>query len=602
MRSRRWKVTGRVLRIGMGASVALWTALPGRATADAPAGRVGRAVIAGVTPGAVATYPDKTAHDYPKGRLELHEGMALSEMHTLETDAHGRLCMALTPGALACVRPSTSIRLDRLEQMTDGLPESGKDLLRRIELSLTRGGMLLHGGVPTPNLIIHVVTPAGVVDAHGGEFVVMEDQGSWVIGASAGGVTFSTAGGKQEVTEGKLLRLTRDAAGKFSGRLEDSGVAPLVNRFDMCTEFFPDLEPLVFRPDGVDLGGLAGWIGSPAGVTMVGDPMVWSDVSPSVPVAAPETTLRSPAPAAPVGGGHWTVERIWEWYRSVGVIRGVNYRPHTVVKPGDFWRADAFKADEIDKELKLAKDSGFNSVRVQLELSIWNADRQGMLQRLQQFLDLASSHGLSVVPVLFDDSDVTSGTPGGANGNNVAALREQYVRAITGALRGDKRILFWDIYSSEQTGSVADKNLAVIESAFRWAREEHTRQPLTAAVWGGADDPISGRLMELSDLVTFGAFDSPPVFRARLKACEAFKRPVVCTDWMDRHNGNTFADILPILSERGVGWFSHSLVGNSVTATTATQATGRSQDLLKPDGKPYDNREIELIKAFQFIR
>jgi len=305
-----------------------------------PAGRVGRAVIAALTPNATATYPDKTVHDYPQGHLDLREGLALSELHTINTDPHGRMCMVLTPGAMLCVRPSTSVKLDRLEQMTDGLPETGKDLQRRIELTVTQGAVLLHAGPPTSNMTIRLAIPVGTVTANGGEFLVMQDKGDWVIGSYRDGVSVTTPDGTQPVAEGKLLRLTRDASGRVSFKFEEGGVEPYRNRFDMCLEFFPELGKLVFLPTGVDLGGLQSWLGTPGGIVMVGDPLMWSDVTPSVRYDQVPLSVRTP-PAAGRGdaGGQWTRDQIWAWYRNAGVIRGVYYIPRVAVNAIEFWQA-----------------------------------------------------------------------------------------------------------------------------------------------------------------------------------------------------------------------------------------------------------------------
>ena len=65
-----------VRRVGT-CMLAMWLAAAWTQASKAQqAGRVGRAVIVGLTPKAVARYPDKTAHDYPQGQLELREGMA----------------------------------------------------------------------------------------------------------------------------------------------------------------------------------------------------------------------------------------------------------------------------------------------------------------------------------------------------------------------------------------------------------------------------------------------------------------------------------------------------------------------------------------------
>lgn len=622
----------------VGGRLAIYVGLALALTGGAPAaraeagGRIGRAIVAAMVPDATATYPDKTVHDYPQGHLALREGMALSELHTLATDKHGRMCLVLTPGGMLCVRPSSTVKLDRLEQMTDGLPESGKDLQSRIELSVTGGGVLIHAGPSSPNMTIQITTPSGVVVAHGGEFVVMFDKGDWVVGSYRGEMSVAAGEAKQGLTEGQVVRLSRDPEGRTTLRLEEGGVQPYYSQFDMCQEFFPELDRMVFLPTGVDLGQLQGWLGTPGGIVAVGDPLMWSDVTPSMPIAQTPLSLRMPAP--PQGGeraGGWTPERTWTWYRNAGTIKGVNYVPRTAINAVEFWQAATFDTNAIDQELSWAQDAGFNSLRVPLSYTVWAADPQGFKDRLKEFLKIADAHHLSVVPVLFDDLNLAGRDP--ALGPQAAPLAgvhngqwtpdparrlvedkaardglENYVRDVTGTFKRDRRVLLWDLYNMAGSGGMGEKSLALLESAFRWARESETRQPITAAVWGDASDPMSARLMQLSDVITFQSFESAELVRARLRACEAYRRPVICSDWLKRQNGSTFADVLPVLAEKSVGWFSRGLVRGrtqqylpeGVTTPPGSEPSVWQQDVLWPDGKAYDSREIELIKAFHF--
>jgi hypothetical protein len=595
-------------------------------------GRVGRAIVAALAPHATATYPDKTVHDYPQGRLELREGMALSELHTLNTDEHGRICLVLTPGAMLCVRPSTSVKIDRLEQMTDGLPETGKDLQRRIELTLNGGGILIHAGPPSPNMLIQITTPMGTVTAHGGEFLVVQDKGDWVVASYRDDVSVAAGSGKQEVPEGASIRLVRDPEGRVTMQKEDVGVDSYRNNFDVCQEYFPELDQMVFLPSGVDMERVQGWIGTPGGVMPIGDPLAWSDVTPSMPLSQVPISFRTPS----VSGrgdrtGGWQPERIWRWYRDAGVIKGVNYVPRTAVNATEFWQAETVDTNSIDEELNWANQSGFNSVRVPLSYAVWEADSKGFKDRLKKFLDLAHEHHLTVVPVLFDDLNIAGRDPVlGKQADPVPGVHnsqwtpnpgrkavedlstrgrlEKYVRDITGTFYRDKRILFWDLYNMPGSGGMGEKSLSLLESSFRWAREADTRQPITAAVWGDANDPMSARLMALSDLITFQSFENATLVQMRLRACEAYRRPIVCSDWLKRQNGSTFVDVLPVLADKGVGWFSRGLVRGRTqlylpdhrTEQDGTEPKVWQQDVLWPDGKPYDRREIELVKAFHF--
>lgn len=599
---------------------------------EEPAGRVGRGIVVALTPSIVATYPDKTAHDYPQGRLELREGMALSELHKIQSDAHGRACIVLTPGAILCVKPKTSVQFDRLEQMTQGIPETGKALHRRIELTIGGGAALLHAGPSSSNMSIRVQLPIAVVTAQGGEFLMEQDSEGWVVGCSRERVTVSADGASQIVEVGKLLSVSRDASGKTVMRFKEQDVSLMREHFDMCAELLPDLDKMVFLPYGVDTGKLQAWIGTPGGIVTVGDPIVWSDVTPSDTIVIREQQLKTPSvPDRADPSGQWSRDRIWEWYRNAGVIRGVNYIPRTAVNPVEFWQKQTFDTNAVAQELGWAEDAGFNSVRVMLSFPVWADDPDGFKDRMKRVLEIAHEHHMTVVPVLFDDLNVAGRdpvlgkqpdpVPGVHNsqwvpnpGRDVVANKsrwadlERYVKDITGVFHRDRRILFWDLYNVPGSGEMGDKSLPLLESAFRWARSEGLRQPVTAMAWGELSNPISSRLMEMSDLITFQSFGDASLLDIRLRSCEAYKRPVLCTDWLHRQRGNTFEAILPILAEQRVGWYSRGLVkGRAQFYLPDDQrlAAGEEpkvwqQDLLWPDGKPYDRKEIDLIKAFKF--
>lgn len=603
----------------------------GEAKAE-PAGRVGRAIVVALTPHVTARYPDKTAHDFPQGQLELREGMALSELHKIESDRHGRACLVLTPGAILCVRPETSLMFDRLEQMTQGLPETGKELQRRIECTLGSGGVLVHAGPSSSNMFIQIRLPFGVVTANGGEFLLLQGKSSWLVGCSRDRVTVTAAEAGEIVEAGKLLEVKRDSASKVSMRFLDESVDMHREKFDMCVEFLPELGGIVFLPYGLDVGKLQAWMGTPGGLIPVGDPVEWSDVTPSKRIVPFQDVVRTPGVAGrEEPSGQWDRDRIWRWYRNAGVIKGVNYIPRTAVNSLEFWQEQGFDTNVISEELDWAGDGGFNSVRVMLSFAVWASDPQGFKDRLRRLLELAADHRLTVVPVLFDDLDVAGRepvlgqqpepvpgvhnsqwvpNPGRAVIGNQARWRdlEKYVRDITGTFYRDRRVLFWDLYNVPGSGGMGETSLKLLESAFRWARDSRVRQPVTAVAWGELNNPISARLMEMSDIITFQSLGDPLLLEMRLRSCETYRRPVLCSDWLNRKKGGTFDTVLPILAAKRVGWYSRGLVKGRAQfylpdderLKAGEEPKVWQQDVFWPDGKPYDRREVDAVKAFTF--
>ena len=78
---------------------------------------------------------------------------------------------------------------------------------------------------------------------------------------------------------------------------------------------------------------------------------------------------------------------------------------------------------------------------------------------------------------------------------------------------------------------------SLVEAAFAWARERQPAQPLTIGAWTDFDSPFSRRLMELSDVVSFHAYDGLAATEAKVKICPEHGRPVLCIECMARGHG-----------------------------------------------------------------
>ncbi len=99
----------------------------------------------------------------------------------------------------------------------------------------------------------------------------------------------------------------------------------------------------------------------------------------------------------------WPAEKANAWYRDKAWPVGCNLLPSTAVNPIEMWNADTFDPKTIDKELGWASDIGFNTVRVYVHFIVWQQDPEGLKDRMSDFFEIADSHGMTVMLVLFDD-------------------------------------------------------------------------------------------------------------------------------------------------------------------------------------------------------
>ena len=350
----------------------------------------------------------------------------------------------------------------------------------------------------------------------------------------------------------------------------------------------------------------------------------------------------------------WTEAEAQDWWAARRWVCGINFLPSTAVNFLEMWHPDSFDRETIARELGWAGALGFNAVRVNLHLLVWQHDRDGLMERFDWFMETAARHGIDTVPCLFDDCGFGGGepvygpqpepVPGVHNSRAVAcpgraALRdpalwpvfEDYVRDIVGTHRRDPRVLFWDIYNEpgnrmiftargagEYTPDFTGASIRLMRDAFGWVREIAPDHPLSAAAWtitplGSDADPYQTEAdkaaLELSDIITFHAYCEAVRAARVIEYLRRFGRPMLSTEWMARGVDSRIADQLQIYRDQRVGCFQWGLVkGRTQTwlpwPAEIVAAHGGSadkpvwfHDLLYPDGTPYDPAEIETLQS-----
>ena len=594
----------------------------------------GEAIVAAMTGEASARVFTGPVHEGRTAVKDLFEGAALGENSTLMTGKDGRLCTVFSPGAIVCVAPNTEFTIRQLRHTADGLPKSEEDLVRRIHLELHRGRIRVQAGAPMPTMDIRIATPAGTVEAQGGSFVVAQDgQGRWNVMTEAYEVAVVPREGERTgLQAGAGVRLVADGDGPGRVRLEDTDADPELWQFELCNAFFADLESFIQRERAFDRDGLGDYLGLDSAFVDLDSGALVTDASPTIrPSVAGVLPAKRPRPGDGEPGGRWAARRIWDWYDSIGTVKGVNYIPRTAVNSVEMWMAETFDPETIDEELGWARAIGYNSIRVQLQQAVWKADPDGFLKRLDRLLELAAKHDLRVVPILFDDLNVAGENPRvGAQPEPVPGEHnarwvpspgadavkdrgrwpelETYVRDVLDHSKNDKRVLYWDLYNTAGNGGLGEESLPLLEQTFNWARDVDPAQPLAVAAWKEFGSAMAARKLERSDLITFQSFDNAESIEARLMLLKRYERPIICSDWLMRQAGNDFEKVLPVFAVHQVGWFNQGLV-NGKTHKTIQDARYRveknpdvwQQDVLQTDGTPYSEQEVELIRGFRFL-
>ncbi|WP_291986152.1 hypothetical protein [Luteitalea sp.] len=344
--------------------------------------------------------------------------------------------------------------------------------------------------------------------------------------------------------------------------------------------------------------------------------------------------------------GRWSEQQASDWYARQGMLIGANYVPATAINELEMWQAATFDPARIDLELGWAAAIGMNTMRVFLHDLAYAQDPDGFLRRVDQFLAIAEKHRIRPMLVLFDsvwDPFPAVGAqrpprPGVHNSGWVqspgkVALEdpehwprlEAYVTAVVSRFKGDARVLAWDLWNEVDNMndpaylSLEPKNkgelvLALLPQVFAWARAAAPTQPLTSGLWRGGDWsrltelPAIDRLqIAMSDIITFHSYDPPAQLEARIRQLQVYKRPILCTEYMARGNGSTFAGSLPILVQHKVGAINWGLVQGKAQTHLPWDSWRRPyvdrepavwfHEVFRHDGSPYDPKDIVAIKA-----
>jgi hypothetical protein len=342
--------------------------------------------------------------------------------------------------------------------------------------------------------------------------------------------------------------------------------------------------------------------------------------------------------------GRWSDEKAKQWYSSQPWLVGSNFLPSTAINELEMWQADTFDPKTIDRELGWAEAIGMNTMRVFLHNLPWTQDSQGLLNRMEKFLQIADKRHIRTTFVLLDSvwdpypqlGKQRAPKPHVHNSGWVQApgaeiLKDSsrwdqelkpYVTGVLAHFRNDRRVLMWDLmnepdndnppYRGKELPNKAELATELLKREWQWAREVNPSQPLTSGVWKGDwsnDAALSDTArfqLDNSDVITFHSYEPPDATKRRIESLLRFGRPVVCTEYMARPRGSTFQAILPLLKEQHVGAYNWGFVsGKSQTIypwdSWEKQYTGPPpvwfHDIFYPDGKPYDPAEVRLIKT-----
>jgi hypothetical protein len=322
----------------------------------------------------------------------------------------------------------------------------------------------------------------------------------------------------------------------------------------------------------------------------------------------------------------WNQEQANNWAAENGWLRGCNFNPSTAINQLETWQAGSFDPKTIDRELGWAEGIGMNVMRVYLHHLAWEIDKEGFKKRMDTYLTIASKHGIKTIFVFFDDcwnptykaGKQPDPKPGVHNSGwvrdpgdllfsepGMIKILESYVKDILVTFKNDRRIALWDLYNEPGNSGYGNKSMSLLRKVFEWAWEVRPSQPVSSGLWSLNLSDFNKFQAENSDIITYHNYESPDKHQAAIDTLRKYNRPLVCTEYMARRNNSLFTNIMPMLKKENIGAINWGLVAgksNTKYAWDEPIPNGAEpklwfHEIFRPDGSPYKQEEVDLIKG-----
>ncbi|MBQ9803003.1 MAG: cellulase family glycosylhydrolase [Clostridia bacterium] len=350
----------------------------------------------------------------------------------------------------------------------------------------------------------------------------------------------------------------------------------------------------------------------------------------------------------------WSKERIWSWYNSRPWFRGCNYMSADCANRIDQWQELGFEErfKTTEDELKLMQETGYNTVRLIIEYAVWKGEHDGFMERFDRYLSLCAKYGISCMIVLANDcmppkterwqmpylgeQTYDWGYHGGKkhsqHGTHKAPAphfyldspdtREDYFRMVTEIVtkhRDDERICMWDVYNEPGNSRRAELTLPNLKKMFEVVRACNPSQPLTCGVCGMHGDETkpfnetTQYALDQSDIISYHFYHGYNEHIKVIKRLKKYGRPLLNTEWLGRCLGNDVFTLFPLFYLERIGCWNWGFVAGKYQTyepwegtwqryengtETAVDFTKWFHDLYRPNHRPYDPKEIELIQHF----
>ena len=357
----------------------------------------------------------------------------------------------------------------------------------------------------------------------------------------------------------------------------------------------------------------------------------------------------------------WSEKQIWNWYNNHPWITGCNFIPHNVINSVELWQE--YEHDKVmegvKRDVELAAEIGMNSFRMHLpSMFVWEHQHDGLMQRLEEFLELIDKYDITLMPVISSDclvpKDVNRTKPyfgkqpvpkkghfGGADitpfdGTNKIGYHpiadesvkwrkfDEFIMDFAERYNDDDRIIMWNIFNEAGNSNRGMMSYPFIKHIFEKLRKADVKQPLTADVWGAEKDlryeyqtnmtylaPMEEAMIGLSDIITWHYYGDYIHTKQFINTLKKYNRPLINDEWLHRPFRSLIQTHLPLFKKENIGSYFFGFVNGKSQYDQAWDMIREYKeidtslwmhDIFYSDGTPYDPEEIEVLKCINFSK
>lgn len=351
----------------------------------------------------------------------------------------------------------------------------------------------------------------------------------------------------------------------------------------------------------------------------------------------------------------WSKEKAWAWYQARTWMRGCNFMGSDCANRIDQWQALGFeeRLATADRELKLAAETGFNTIRIIPEFVVWDQDHDGFMERFDRYLSTAWKYGISSMIVFGNDcmppkdefwkplelgpQHYDWGYHGGRKHSQhsqftavgyhimdepeIAARHDVWVREIMEKYRDDPRVCVWDLYNEAGNANRDTITIPHVKRIFEIAREVNPSQPITSCLWKRINrkegdielTEVEKFIAENSDLISYHSYSDYDTNVNVIRCLKRYGRPILNTEWLARMQHNTVEQMYPLFYLEKIGCWNWGFVAGLYQTYEPWNGIwqryeqGKANDidfkvwfhdLYRPSLHPYDPHEIELMQRY----